>query len=189
MPRPIGKLALTNCLDKHFNHRLRLLCLPIFPDRPKWQSRFSGGWFLLYNSCTIIANSMQLLTLLTLCVYLGSKGEFFHKLSLCVMKKNTIRMKVKSDRQYIFIICCTFLIAVTTSCSNQRQSNKGNQVVQAKSNTQPIESGTDAVRLKYTTGVRSILEDIKEIFGLVVTTKECVCFIMGSSNISQQKTD
>ena len=76
-------------------------------------------------------------------------------------EKKSIRMKVKSDRQYIFIICCTFLIAVTTSCSNQRQSNKGNQVVQAKSNTQPIESGTDAVRLKYTTGVRSILEDSK----------------------------
>ena len=70
-------------------------------------------------------------------------------------------MKVKLDNQNIFILCWTFLVAVTISCNNQIQSNKENQVVQAKSNTQPIESGTDAVRLKYTTGVRSILEDSK----------------------------
>jgi len=70
-------------------------------------------------------------------------------------------MKVKSNRQYIFILCCTFLIVVTISCNNQPQSNEGNQIVQAKSNTQPIESGIGAIRLKYTTGVRSILEDSK----------------------------
>ena len=51
-------------------------------------------------------------------------------------------MKVKSERQYIFILCCTFLISVTISCNSQSQSNKG-------------------IRLKYTTGVRSILEDSK----------------------------
>ena len=67
-------------------------------------------------------------------------------------------MKVKSDRQNILIHCCTFLIVVTISCSNQCQSNK---IVQAKSKTQPIESGTGAIRLKYTSGVRSILEDSK----------------------------
>ena len=27
MPRPIGKLSLANCLDKHFNHPLRLFCV------------------------------------------------------------------------------------------------------------------------------------------------------------------
>jgi len=70
-------------------------------------------------------------------------------------------MKVKSDRQNIFILCCTFLIAVTISCNNQSQSNKQNQIVQAKSNTQPTDSGIGAIRLKYTTGVRSILEDSK----------------------------
>lgn len=70
-------------------------------------------------------------------------------------------MKVKSNRQYIFILCCTFLIVVTISCNNQLQSNEGNLIVQAKSNTQPIESGIGAIRLKYTTGVRSILEDSK----------------------------
>src|SRR5688572_14386199 len=70
-------------------------------------------------------------------------------------------MKVKSDRQNIFILYCTFLIVVTISCSNQSQSNKGNKIVQAKNNIQSIKSGTDAIRLKYTTGVRSILEDSK----------------------------
>jgi hypothetical protein len=30
MPRPISKLALTNCLDKHVNHRLRLFCVHQF---------------------------------------------------------------------------------------------------------------------------------------------------------------
>lgn len=70
-------------------------------------------------------------------------------------------MKVKSDRQNIFILCCTFLIVVIISCSNQSQSNKQNLNVKAKDNTQPIESKIDTTRLKYTTGVRSILEDSK----------------------------
>ncbi len=61
-------------------------------------------------------------------------------------------MKVKLDNQNIFILCCTFLIIVTNSCSSQSQSNKENRIVQAK---------TDSNLLKYTTGVRSILEDSK----------------------------
>lgn len=47
-------------------------------------------------------------------------------------------MRVKSKWENIFILCCTFLIVVTISCNNQ-----------------------SAIRLKYTTGVRSILEDSK----------------------------
>ena len=70
-------------------------------------------------------------------------------------------MKVKLDSQNIFFLCCTFLITVTISCNNQSQSNKENKTVQAKNNIQSVESGTDAIRLKYTTGVRSILEDSK----------------------------
>ena len=66
--------------------------------------------------------------------------------------KNTAKMKVKSERQNTFILCCTFLIAVTISCINQSESNKENQIVQTK---------TDSKLLKYTTGVRSILEDSK----------------------------
>lgn len=66
--------------------------------------------------------------------------------------RNTVKMKVKSDRQNTFILCCTFLIAVTISCINQSESNKENQIVQTK---------TDSKLLKYTTGVRSILEDSK----------------------------
>ena len=61
-------------------------------------------------------------------------------------------MKVKSDRQNIFIVFCTFLIIVTTSCNIQSQSNKENQTGQTK---------TDSKLLKYTTGVRSLLEDSK----------------------------
>lgn len=67
-------------------------------------------------------------------------------------------MNIKLDRQIIFILCCTFLIAGTNSCSSQSPSNK---TVQAKNTIQSIENGTDAIRLKYTTGVRSILEDSK----------------------------
>ena len=70
-------------------------------------------------------------------------------------------MKVKSDRQNTFVLCCTFLIAVTISCINQSESNKENQIVRAKNNTQPIESKIDTTRLKYTSAVRSILEDSK----------------------------
>lgn len=64
-------------------------------------------------------------------------------------------MKVKLDIQYVFGFCYLFLIVVTISCNHQSQSN------QVKNNTQPIESGIGAIRLKYTTGVRSILEDSK----------------------------
>ncbi len=61
-------------------------------------------------------------------------------------------MKVKLDNQNIFILFWTLLIAVTISCNSQSQSSKENQIEQAK---------TDNKLLKYTTGVRSILEDIK----------------------------
>jgi ligand-binding sensor domain-containing protein len=61
-------------------------------------------------------------------------------------------MKVKSDRQNTFILCCTFLIIVTNSCISQSESDKEDQIVQRK---------TDSKLLKYTTGVRSILEDSK----------------------------
>ena len=61
-------------------------------------------------------------------------------------------MKIKSDRQYKFIHCCIFLIIAAISCNSQSQSNKENHIVQTK---------TDSKLLKYTTGVRSILEDSK----------------------------
>ncbi|MBK8292713.1 MAG: diguanylate cyclase [Flammeovirgaceae bacterium] len=61
-------------------------------------------------------------------------------------------MKMKLDNQNIFILFWTLLIAVTISCNSQSQSSKENQIVQAK---------TDNKLLKYTTGVRSILEDSK----------------------------
>jgi ligand-binding sensor domain-containing protein len=61
-------------------------------------------------------------------------------------------MKVKLNSLNIFILYCTFLIAVTISCSNQSQSTKENQIVHSK---------IDTTKLKYMTGVRSILEDSK----------------------------
>jgi ligand-binding sensor domain-containing protein len=61
-------------------------------------------------------------------------------------------MKVKLNSQNFFILYFTFLIAVTIVCSNKGQSNKENQIVHSKIET---------TKLKYTTGVRSILEDSK----------------------------
>ena len=102
-------------------------------------------------------------------------------------QKNTVKVKVNSNRQNIFILCCSFLIAVTIYYNNQGQSNKA--IVQATNNNQPFESKIDTTILKYTTRVRSILEDSKGNiwFG---SYNEGVCLLhMGSSNISQQETD
>jgi len=58
-------------------------------------------------------------------------------------------MKIKYH-QYIFSLFCTFLIATTISCNNQNRSNKAEN-----------KSEIGATRLKYTSGIRSILEDRK----------------------------
>lgn len=68
----------------------------------------------------------------------------------CVKLKATATMKLNS--QNIFILCCTFLIAGTISCNGQTKANEGNQVIQSE---------VDSTRLKYSTGVRAILEDSK----------------------------
>src|SRR5688572_22183378 len=70
-------------------------------------------------------------------------------------------MKVKLGIQNIFILCSILLIVVSTSCHNQRQINKQNQIVLTKSSIQPSANGNNFTRLKYTSGVRSILEDSK----------------------------
>lgn len=57
--------------------------------------------------------------------------------------------------KYIHAYTLCLMLVFCTSCGGQ------NQTGQAKNNTQPIESKIDAKRLKYTTGVRSILEDSK----------------------------
>lgn len=76
-------------------------------------------------------------------------------------------MKVNLNNKYISILYWTFLIAVTISCSSQSQPNKENQIRQTK---------TDSKLLKYTTGVRSFLEDSKGNiwFG---SDKEGVCLL------------
>ena len=57
--------------------------------------------------------------------------------------------------KYIHVYALLLMLVFCTSCGGQ------NQTGQAKNNTQPIESKIDAIRLKYTKGVRSILEDSK----------------------------
>jgi len=56
--------------------------------------------------------------------------------------------------KYIPVYVLFLMLVFYTSCGQ-------NQTEQAKNNTQPIESKMDTTRLKYTTGVRSILEDSK----------------------------
>ncbi len=61
-------------------------------------------------------------------------------------------MKVNLNNKYFSILYWTFLIAVALSCGSQSNANKENHIAQ---------TGTDTKLLKYTTGVRSILEDSK----------------------------
>jgi ligand-binding sensor domain-containing protein len=57
---------------------------------------------------------------------------------------------MKLNNQNTFILCWTFLLAVTISCNSKSQTNRENQILQNK---------TDSILLKFTTGIRSILED------------------------------
>lgn len=81
--------------------------------------------------------------------------------------KDTVIMKAKFGNQTIFILCWTFLLTVSISCNSQSQSNKEKQIVQTKA---------DSKLLKFTTGVRSFLEDSKGNlwFG---SDKEGVCLL------------
>lgn len=64
-------------------------------------------------------------------------------------------MKVTLNRPYVFVLCYLFVIAVTISCQNQSSTN------QIKKKKQPFENEVDSTRLKYSSGIRSILEDSK----------------------------
>lgn len=66
-------------------------------------------------------------------------------------KKIFLEMKVKLHRQYRLNFYYIFLIVLIISCNNQNQSNK----------SKPTESEIGSIRLKFTSGVRSILEDSK----------------------------
>ena len=61
-------------------------------------------------------------------------------------------MNLKFICKNIFILCSILMAAVTFSCNSQTQSNK---------KTPSIHSKIDSTKLKYKTGVRSILEDSK----------------------------
>ena len=77
------------------------------------------------------------------------------------MRQNTDIMKIKSEWQIIFILCCTSTIVFIRSFTHQTELNQRNSILQVKKNIQSIETRNDTIRLKYTTGVRSILEDSK----------------------------
>lgn len=66
-----------------------------------------------------------------------------------------MNIKVKLNKPYVFALYCLFLTIVTISCHHQNQTNH------TKNNKQPIKSAVDSIRLKYSSGVRSILEDSK----------------------------
>lgn len=68
-------------------------------------------------------------------------------------------MKLRSIVQNACMLCCIFLMAVTSACNQPNQSSKTNAAGRATINTQHTESG--ATRLKYTNGVRAFLEDSK----------------------------
>ncbi len=70
-------------------------------------------------------------------------------------------MNIKLRWQYVYILSCSLWIAATISYSSQSQSSKENKEAQAKSNTLLSKNGGSTVRLKYTTGIRAILEDSK----------------------------
>ncbi|MGY3051830.1 ligand-binding sensor domain-containing protein [Pedobacter sp. UYEF25] len=63
-------------------------------------------------------------------------------------------MRIKSASQHSFSLYLTFLTVLTISCNNQSQSNK---LVAFKNNMQTVST----VKLKYTSGIRSLLEDGK----------------------------
>jgi len=66
-------------------------------------------------------------------------------------------MKVQVCKQFPILLGCTFLIVNTISCNHQSKSTDKNQTVRA----QITEGRMNTIRLKYTKGVRSILEDSK----------------------------
>ena len=59
-----------------------------------------------------------------------------------------MKLKIQST----FILCSTFLLVATLSCHSKNQSHHVNQIILTK---------PDSLSLKFTTGVRSILEDSK----------------------------
>ncbi len=71
-------------------------------------------------------------------------------------------MKLIQNKLFRLTFSLTFLIALSISCWNQSHSNQITKTIQHTDITQDIESKIDtSLLLKFTTGVRSILEDSK----------------------------
>lgn len=68
------------------------------------------------------------------------------------------------SKKYISVLSFTFLVFITLSCSKKEESIKGTQNIHFTHESRPIESAVNIIearRLKFTTGIRSILEDCR----------------------------
>lgn len=93
-------------------------------------------------------------------------------------------MKATKNSPYPLAFCLTFLVASISSCANQNQSNQNQpsqppQEIQIGDDTPSYDNKIDTtLQLKYTTGVRSILEDSKGNFWFG-SHQEGVCLFDG----------
>jgi len=67
---------------------------------------------------------------------------------------------MKVIKSYRLILSLAFSIVLFISCTNQNHSNQATQQIQAINNTQSVESESNTL-LKFTSGIRAILEDSK----------------------------
>ncbi|QGY46506.1 hypothetical protein GM418_23435 [Maribellus comscasis] len=70
-------------------------------------------------------------------------------------------MTIKQNKKYQLTLISLFFVVLTYSCSNKRQTKEETPAVQAGNNVRFMNNRAEinAMRLKFTTGVRSILED------------------------------
>lgn len=69
----------------------------------------------------------------------------------------------RRNKKYPLIVTFTFFIVITSSCSRKSQTKEVTHETQAEENVQFIDHSVDTttIQLKFTTGIRSILEDSK----------------------------
>lgn len=72
-------------------------------------------------------------------------------------------MTIKPNPKYPFVMVLPFLLVSMTACSNKSQTKEATPAAPAQRTVQPIHNSGDTttIRLKFTSGIRSILEDSK----------------------------
>ena len=71
-------------------------------------------------------------------------------------------MQVKPNSQFVFILCFAFSLILTSACNYNRQRDRDTRAAGVEKNAPLIQSSMDtSLRLKFTTGIRSLLEDNK----------------------------